>query len=263
MLTWCASSLSFGSYDLATACRGIRAARYDSVEIVVHGPQGEELLADPPGVGRLLDGEGLRLRSLLAATRGPADPGEEERIRQCLDIAVRLDCGLVTLASGGAEAADETETAALIAAHQRLATAAAQRGLILAMYAHRGTAACNSARARLFLEGVDSPAFRFYYSPWHFHLAGEDPLQALEALGDFVHCVYFNCEPDPASGRGRPTDQGRPPEGVDYAAVCRQLRATGFRDDPQIILLGGNPEGPEQITRGLAEARATLSAWLG
>jgi len=261
MQKYCASSLSFSAYPLVTALEGIQRAGFDAVEIVNAGEHGEQLMAaeqNPDHLKCLLQKYHLECRSILGATGGP---GSDERVKQIIrmmDIARLLDVSTITLASGGKEESTESEIQQVIQRFQNLVPEAEKRNIILDLYAHAGSIAYNIERTQRLLAAADSPNFGFYYSPYHFALAGDTPVVALDTFRDRLHYVYFNCGPEAETGKGRPLLVDR----INYQRVGQRINEIGYDGHIMIILLGGQPEGPEDIVRGLVEAKSEVMGYL-
>ena len=109
-----------------------------------------------------------------------------------LDTAQRLSIPIVSIASGGNETATTREIDTIID-HLKTVTAEAEtRNLTLALYAHEGSLAYNLERTQQILNAIPADNFGLYYSPFHFHRGGDDPVVALQTLSERLHSVYFN-----------------------------------------------------------------------
>ncbi len=261
MRKYCASSLSFGAYPLVTAFEGIQQAGFDAVEIVNVGEHGEQLMAaeqNPDHLKSLLQKYHLECRSILGATSGPSSDDNAKQIIRMMDIACSLGVSTITLASGGKEESTESEIQQVIQGFQHLIPEAEKRNIIFDLYAHAGSIAYNIERTQRLLAVANSPNFGFYYSPYHFALAGDSPLVALDTFKERLDYVYFNCGPEARTNKGRPllVDQ------INYQRVGQCINEIGYDGHIMIILLGGQPEGLEDIVRGLVEAKSEVMGYL-
>jgi len=197
---------------------------------------------------------GVKFRSLLSTDDIMADGGREA-LADLVESAARLSIPMVSIPTGGQEQASEEEVARCVERIGILAQRAERADVRLGLYAHEGSIGYNLPRLRRILDDVASPALAFYYSGYHFHRAGESPVDALEALAGRLCNVYFNCGVDP-DGAGEPFWA---PE-MDLPAVCRALDRVGYDEEIMLIYLGLDGEALGPVMDGLARAKTALDA---
>jgi sugar phosphate isomerase/epimerase len=197
---------------------------------------------------------GVKFRSLLSTDDIMVDSGRET-LADLVETAGRLAIPLVSIPAGGQEQASEAEVALCVERISVLAKRAEGAGVGLGLYAHEGSIGYNLPRIQRILDSVPSTALGFYYSGYHFHRAGESPVDALTALAARLCNVYFNCGVDP-DGAGEPFWA---PE-MDLPAVCHALDRVGYDEEIMLIYLGLDAKGLGPVMDGLARAKNALDA---
>ena len=124
------------------------------------------------------------------------------------------------------------------------------------LYAHEGSLVYNLERTQLILDAIPSDNLGFYYSPFHFHRGGDDPVVALRTLSDRLSSVYFNCGVDSKTG----SEPFWAPE-MDFPAICKEIERVGYAVSIMLIYLGLKAETPQPIIEGVANARAKLETY--
>ncbi len=251
MKTYCASTLPFSAFSLTEFVGELSKRGVSAIELAQ--PHFSDV--DPKLIAVLREETGLHFKSLLSTVRIDAPDGLETQI-SILNTAQRLSIPIVSIASGGNENATAREIDTIIA-HLKTATAEAQaRNLALALYAHEGSLAYNLERTQQIFNAIPSDNFGFYYSPYHFHRAGDNPVVALQALSERLNSVYFNCGVDSRTG-------SKPfwaPE-MDFPAICKEIERVGYDEEIMIIYLGLKADTPQPIIRGVSNARAKLETY--
>ena len=211
--------------------------------------------AEAETIAELREETGLNFKSMLSTVRVDAPDGLEALI-EILDTAQRLSIPIVTIASGGNEEATAREIETIID-HLKTVTEEAQaRNLTLALYAHEGSLAYNLERMQHIFNAISAENFGFYYSPYHFHRAGDDPVAALRTLSERLFSVYFNCGVDSRTG----SEPFWAPE-MDFSAICKEIDRVGYTDEIMLIYLGLQAETPQPIIEGVSNARAKLGTY--
>ena len=183
-------------------------------------------------------------------------PDGLEALISILDTAQRLSISMVSIASGGNETATAREIETIID-HLKTVTAEAQaRNLTVILYAHEGSLAYNLERTQQILNAIPSENLGFYYSPYHFHRAGDDPVVALRTLSERLSSVYFNCGVDSKTG----SEPFWAPE-MDFHAICKEIERVGYAEEIMLIYLGLQAETPQPIIEGVSKARAKLETY--
>jgi len=251
MKTYCASTLPFAHFRLTEFVGELAQGGVSAIELAqAHfSDVGAETIA------LLREETGLHFKSLLSTVRVDAPNGLEALI-SILDTAQRLSISTVSIASGGTEIATTREVETIID-HLKTSTAEAQaRNLTLALYAHEGSLAYNLERTQQLFNAISSENFGFYYSPYHFHRAGDDPVVALRTLSERLFSVYFNCGVDSRTGR----EPFWAPE-MDFRAICKEIERVGYAGEIMLIYLGLKAETPQPIIEWVSNARAKLETY--
>ena len=251
MRTYCASTLPFSSFDLREFVGGLPEGGVSAIELA----QPHFSVAEAETIATLREETGLRFKSMLSTVRVDTPDGLAALI-SILNTAQKLSIPLVSIASGGNEDATAQETETIID-HLKTVTKEAQaRNLTLMLYAHEGSLAYNLERTQQILNAIPDENFGFYYSPFHFHRGGDDPVVALRTLSERLFSVYFNCGVDSQTG----SEPFWAPE-MDFPAICKEIDRVGYTEEIMLIYLGLQAETPQPIIEGVAQARAKLETY--
>ena len=251
MRTYCASTLPFSPFDLKEFVGGLSEGGVSAIELA----QTHFSDVDAETIAALREKTGLNFKSMLSTVRVDAPDGLEALI-EILDTAQRLSIPLVSIASGGNEDATAGEIETIINHLKTVTEEAAARNLTLMLYAHEGSLAYNLERTQQILTAIPSENFGFYYSPFHFHRGGDDPVVALQTLSERLLSVYFNCGVDSKTG----SEPFWAPE-MDFSAICKEIDRVGYTEEIMLIYLGLKTETPQPIIEGVAKARAKLETY--
>ncbi len=248
MRTYCASTLPFSPYPLTEFVGELSEGGVSAIEL----SQTHFSDVEAETIGTLQEETGLYFKSLLSTVKIDAVDGFESQI-SILDIAKRLSVPIVSVASGGTEDATDNEIDKIIDLLRTLTIEAKSRNLMLSLYAHEGSLAFNLERTQQIFDAISEDNFGFYYSPFHFHLAGDDPVIALRTLSERLNNVYFNCGVDSETG----SEPFWAPE-MDFHAICKEIQRIGYEREIMLIYLGLKVESPQPIVKGVLNARAKL-----
>ena len=251
MRTYRASTLPFSQFSLTEFVGELRQAGVSTVELAqVHYSD-----VEAETLTTLRDETGLHFTSMLSTVAVDAPDGLEALI-SILDTAQRLSIPTVSIASGGNETATPREIETIIGHLKTVVVEAAARNLNLILYAHEGSLAYNLERTQRILTAIPSETLGFYYSPYHFHRAGDDPVVALRTLSDRLSSIYFNCGVDAKTG----SEPFWAPE-MDFRAICQEIARIGYAGEIMLIYLGLQAETPQPIIEGISKARAKLETY--
>ena len=231
MKTYCASTLPFSAFSLMEFVGELSGGGISAIELA-HTHFSD---VEAETIATLREDIGLNFKSMLSTVRVDAPDGLEAQV-SILDTAQRLAIPIVSIASGGNENATAREIETIID-HLKTVTAEAQaRNLTLALYAHEGSLAYNIERMEQIFNAIPSENFGFYYSPFHFHRAGDDPVVALQTLSERLNSVYFNCGVDSETG----SEPFWAPE-MDFRAICKEkeIDRVGYDEEIMLIYLRG------------------------
>ena len=251
MRTYCVSTLPFSPFRLREFAGAFPKVGVSAIELA----QTHFSDADPETIAVLREETGLRFKSMLSTVAVDAPDGREALI-SILDTAQRLSIPMVSIASGGKEDATAGEIETVLDLLKTVTEEAAARNLTLMLYAHEGSLAYNLERTQHILAAIPSETLGFYYSPYHFHRAGDDPVVALRTLSERLFSVYFNCGVDSRTG----SEPFWAPE-MDFPAICQEIDRVGYTDEIMLIYLGLQAETPQPIIEGVANARAQLETY--
>ena len=251
MKTFCASTLPFSPYPLTEFVSELPQSGISAIELA-HAHFSD---VEAETIATLREETGLHFKSLLSTVRVDAPDGLEAQI-SILDIAQRLGIPMVSIASGGNETATTREIESIISYLKTVTAEAQARNLTLALYAHEGSLAYNIERMQQIFNAIPSENFGFYYSPYHFHRAGDDPVVALQTLSERLNNVYFNCGVDSQTG----SEPFWAPE-MDFSAICKEIERVGYDQEIMLIYLGLKADTPQPIIEGVSNARAKLETY--
>jgi sugar phosphate isomerase/epimerase len=251
MRTYCASTLPFSTFDLTAFVSELSEGGVSAIELAQ--PHFSDVEAET--IDALREKTGLNFKSMLSTVRVDAPDGLEALIA-ILDTAQRLSVPIVSIASGGNETATAREIDTIIGHLKTITAEAAARNLTLVLYAHEGSLAYNLERTQQIFSAIPSENLGFYYSPFHFHRAGDDPVVALQTLSERLNSVYFNCGVDSQTG----SEPFWAPE-MDFRAICREIERVGYDQEIMLIYLGLKAKTPQPIVEGISNARAKLETY--
>lgn len=251
MRTYCASTLPFSPFELTEFVGGLSENGVSAIELA----QTHFSTVDPETIAALREETGLRFKSMLSTVAVDAPDGLEALI-SILDTAQRLSIPMVSIASGGKEEATAREIETIIDHLKMVTTEAQTRNLTLMLYAHEGSIAYNLERTQQILNAISAENFGLYYSPFHFHRGGDDPVVALQTLSERLFSVYFNCGVDSRTG----SEPFWAPE-MDFSSICKEIDSVGYTEEIMLIYLGLQAETPQPIIEGVANARAKLETY--
>ena len=251
MKTYCASTLPFSQFPLTEFVGGLAQSGVSAIELA----QSHFSDVETETISTLRDETGVHFKSMLSTVQVDAPDGLEALI-SILDTAQRLSISMVSIASGGNETATAREIETIIGHLKTVTTEAQARNLTVILYAHEGSLAYNLERTQQILNAIPSDNLGFYYSPYHFHRAGDDPVVALRTLSERLSSVYFNCGVDSKTG----SEPFWAPE-MDFHAICKEIERVGYAEEIMLIYLGLQAETPQPIIEGVSKARAKLETY--
>lgn len=179
------SSLLYGGYDLDTAVAGLQAVGYEAIELCAIPGLGEHFKGgEPPevyaAVREQLQAAGLHLDSV-----GCSGALGTDRFEPLLQAAAALGAPYMTLGSGGVPD-DEVAWGEMLQLVRDALPAAEAAGVRLAFKPHVRAAVYNTATARRFIEALASPLVGLNLDNTHLERSGDDPIEAVHALSDWV-----------------------------------------------------------------------------
>lgn len=251
MKTYCASTLPFSSYPLTEFVGELSKGGMSAIELC----QTHFSDVDAKTITELRAETGLHFKSLLSTVKIDTPDGFESQI-SILDTAKSLSIPIVSIASGGTEVATRREIEEIVDLLRTLTKEAKSRNLTLSLYAHEGSLAYNLHHTQQIFDDIHDDNFGLYYSPFHFHKAGDDPVIALQTLSERLNNVYFNCGVDSRTG----SEPFWAPE-MDFKGICHEIDRVGYEQEIMLIYLGLTVNSPQPIVEGVLNARAKLDTF--
>ena len=241
------STFPFRDFSLEQFVGGLADIGISSIEL--GKPHFQDLSAEQASILRAECG--LPFKSMLSTEDIAGPEGLEDQIA-ILNIAQNLSVSTVSIASGGTEEATEYEIDLIIDRLKSLTEEAERRNLKLQFYSHGGWMAYNLERCERIFSSIVSDSFGYYYCPYHFYMAGDDPVVALERLADRLMGVYFDCGVDPITKES--TYPLWVPE-IDYHAVCQAIKRTAYTGEIMLISFGTKQDSIQMFLDGIEKAR--------
>src|SRR5258706_12012900 len=221
-----ANSVLFGGFDLRTAFEQMAMAGYDGIELSAIDGMSEHLVLDDwraraPEIKALSQELGL---ALLAMEQPSQDPAIME---QAFQAAVEIGIPLINCGPGG-KSNDEASLQQSIDSIGQLAHLAEGYGVTLCVKAHVGASIYNTATTLRLMQAVTSPAFGIDMDPSHIYRAGENPVEAIQAVLPRVKHVHIRDCKGRQQGPGKPEDQANGRGDIDLVGYIRALHAGGY-----------------------------------
>lgn len=254
------NSVLFGGYDLETAFRYTALAGYDGIELSAIEGMSEHLVLDrwreiAPEVKRLAQEYGLQLLAMEQPSQ------DSERMEQAFQAAAEIGIPIINCGPGG-QSDDEESLQRSIDTLGRLAERAEHYGVTLCVKAHVGAAIYNTPTTLRVMKAISSPAFGIDMDPSHIHRAGEDPVQALEAVISRVKHVHIRDCKGRQAGPGRPEDQANGRGDIDLVDYIRVLHTHGYTGPVDLEIIGAKDYELIRCAMIAAESRGYLAASL-
>ena len=255
-----ANSVLFGGFDLKTAFEHIALAGYDGIEVsAIDGMSAHLLLKSwrglAPQIKQLSRDYGL---ALLAMEQPSQDPAIME---QAFQAAVEIGIPIVNCGPGG-KSNDESSLQQSIESIGNLAHMAERYGVTLCVKAHVGASIYDTPTTLRLMEAVTSPAFGIDMDPSHIHRAGENPVEAIQAVLAHVKHVHIRDCKGRQQGPGKPEDQANGRGDIDLVGYVRALHAGGYAGPLDLEIIGAKSYSLVQCAVIAAEARGHMQACL-
>jgi len=255
-----ANSVLFGGHDMETAFRCIAMAGYDGIELSAIEGMSEHLVLDRwqelvPEVRRLATEYNLEL---LAMEQPSQDAGKMERAFQA---AAELGVPIVNCGPGG-KTGDEESFQQSLDSLGRLAEMAGKYGVTLCVKAHVGNAIHDTPTTLRLMEAIPLPSFGIDMDPSHIHRAGENPVEAIQAVIARVKHVHIRDCKGRQQGPGKPEGQANGRGDIDLVGYIRVLHEHGYTGPLNLEVIGAKSYSVEQCCVIAAEARGHMQACL-
>jgi len=255
-----ANSVLFGGFDMETAFRQIAMAGYDGVEVSAIDGMSEHLVIArwpeiAPEVKRLSKEYGLELLAMEQPSRDPA------KMEQAFQAAVEIGIPVVNCGPGG-KSDDEEAWNEVIDSLGSLSHLAERYGVTLCVKAHVGASIYNTPTTLRAMREIASPAFGIDMDPSHIHRAGENPVEAIQAVLSRVKHVHIRDCKGRQHGPGKPQDQANGRGDIDLVGYIRALHEKGYAGPLDLEIIGAKEYSLVQCAVIAAEARGHMQACL-
>ena len=255
-----ANTVLFGGYDMETAFKQLASAGYDGVEVSAIDGMSEHLVLSrwrelAPEVKRLSKDYGLEL---LAMEQPKQDP---ETMEAAMQAAVATGIPIINCGPGG-KTDDEASFQASVDSLGKLAERAEHYGVTLCVKAHVGQSVYNTPTTLRLMEAITSPAFGIDMDPSHIYRAGENPVEAIEAVISRVKHVHIRDCKGRQQGPGKPEDQADGRGDIDLVGYIRTLHEQGYSGPLDLEVIGAKDYTVTQCSIIAAEARGHMQACL-
>src|SRR5512135_695416 len=248
-----ANSVLFGGYGMQTAFEQLAMAGYDGIEISAIDGMSEHLVLDRwreivPRIKQLSQDCHLELLAMEQPSQDPA------RMELAFQAAAEAGIPIINCGPGG-KTGDEAGLQQSIDSIGRLAQMAEKYGVTLCVKAHVGASIYNTPTTLRLMEAVPSSAFGIDMDPSHIYRAGENPVEALEAvIGRVKHVHIRDCK-GRQQGPGLPELQANGRGDIDLVGYIRVLHEHGYDGPVDLEIIGAKDYTVEQCCIIAAESR--------
>ena len=257
-----ANSLLFGAWDMETAFKYLAMAGYDGIEMSAIDSMSQHLVLSrwqecAPEIKRLSKEYDLEL---LAMEQSSRDPDLMERAFQA---AVETGIPIINVGPGG-KSDDESTYQQMLDELGVLVDMAEKYEVMLCAKAHVGQYVYNTPSSLRVLSDITSPWFGLDMDPSHIYRAGENPVEAIEAVISRIKHVHIRDCKGQQQGPGAPQDQANGRGDIDLVGYIRVLHKNGYTGPLNLEVIGTKRQGHslEQCCIIGAEARGHMQACL-
>ncbi len=255
-----ANSVLFGGYDLETAFKYIAMAGYDGIELSAIEGMSEHLVLKRwqevvPPIKALSQTYGLELLAIEQPSRDSAV------MELAFQAAAELGIPVVNCGPGG-KSDDDASLQEAIDALGELAERAETYGVTLCVKAHVGASIYNTATTLKAMAAITSSAFGIDMDPSHIHRAGENPVDALQAVISRVRHIHIRDCKGRQQNPGKPEAQTNGRGDIDLLGYIRVLHEHGYQGPVNLEIIGAKEYNLEQCCVIAAEAHGHMQACL-
>jgi sugar phosphate isomerase/epimerase len=175
--------------------------------------------------------------------------------------AVEMRIPIINCGPGG-KTGDEASLQQSIESIGRLAHMAERYGVTLCVKAHVGAAIYNTPTTLRLMEAVTSPAFGVDMDPSHIYRAGENPVEAIQAVVARVKHVHIRDCKGRQQGPGKPELQANGRGDIDLVGYIRVLHQSGYAGALDLEVIGAKEYSLVQCAVIAAETRGHMQACL-
>jgi sugar phosphate isomerase/epimerase len=135
-------------------------------------------------------------------------------------------------------------------------------GVTLCVKAHVGASVYNTPTTLKLMDEITSPAFGIDMDPSHIHRAGENPVEAIQAVISRVKHVHIRDCRGRQHGPGKPESQANGRGDIDLVGYVRALHEHGYDGPLDLEVIGAKEYDLVQCSVIAAEARGHMQACL-
>lgn len=255
-----ANTVLFGGYDMDTAFRCLAMAGYDGVELSAIGGMSEHLMLDRwqelvPEIKGLSQTYGLELLAM-------EQPSQDVLIMEAaFQAAAEIGIPIVNCGPGGTTG-DLESLQKSIDSLGHLAEMAGKYGVTLCVKAHVGAAIYNTETTLKVMDAINLPSFGIDMDPSHIHRAGENPVEALQAVVSRVKHVHIRDCKGTQQNPGKPEMQANGRGDIDLLGYIRVLAENNYAGPVDLEIIGAKEYALEQCCVIAAESRGHMQACL-
>jgi sugar phosphate isomerase/epimerase len=254
------NSVLFGGHDMETAFKYTAVCGYDGIEISAIGGMSEHLVMErwqevAPEIKGLSEMYGLPVTAMEQPSQDP------EIMEQAFQAAAEIGIPVINCGPGG-ESDDEESFQKTIDSLGKLADRADSFGVTLCVKAHVGACIYNTPTTLRALEAITSPAFGLDMDPSHIHRAGENPVEALDAVVSRIKHVHIRDCKGRQQGPGDPPMQANGRGDIDLVGYIRVLHEAGYSGPVNLEVIGAKEFGVAECVAIAAETRGHMQACL-
>lgn len=254
------NSVLFGGYDFATACKYIKSAGYDGVEISAIKGMCEHLDLDnwktqASDLRKIVKDNGLEFLSMEEAAL------DEDRLMKAFEAGAEIGIPIINIGPGGKSDVEEDfmRQTDLMA---KMSEKAESFGVTLCVKAHVGACIYNTPTTLKAIERIKSPAFGIDMDPSHIYRAGENPAEALRRVIKSVRHIHIRDCKGRGPSPGSPKEQACGRGDIDLMEYCRVMVEDGYSGPVCLEVIGALEMSLPEVCIIAAESYGYLNACL-
>jgi sugar phosphate isomerase/epimerase len=254
------STLLFGGYDLDTALEVIARAGYDAIELVSIPGMGVHFELDQcdqyyEDIKQKVADAGLIIESVGVAGGFTGDQFEAQ-----VKAAAALGAPYLTTSSGGASG-DEEYWAAMMRRMKFARVCARVHGVKLSFKPHVRGAVNNLETAKRFAQANDSPWVGLNIDNTHLQREGDDPIEAVRQLSDWIFTARIRDFKSDDMGIG-PVENQIPGKGMaDVKGYWEALCQVPGLQYVVVEMVGSKDFALDEVQRVIEETIAALKSY--
>lgn len=254
------NSVLFGKNDFATACRYIKLAGYDGVEISAIKGMCEHLELDrwqeqAAELKRAVVDTGLDFLSMEESSL------DEDRLAKAFQAGAEIGIPVVNIGPGGkSKSQEDFERQTDVMA--KMAAKAEQYGVTLCVKAHVGACIDDTPTTLAAMKKIGAPAFGIDMDPSHIWRAGEDPAAALKPVLSRTKHIHIRDCLGKGPGPGTPQNQACGRGDIDLFGYCKAMVDGGYSGPVCLEVIGAGDLELAEVAIIAAESYGYLNACL-